>query len=114
MGIDLIEMDPGTSFPLHTHSGAHVLYVLDGVGTVTIDGVVHPTKPGDCYFIQADEPHAVGAVERHRLLSIGLPHRTVDDPQRMHVVHHHAEAVGADGAFPTSARVRTMSSTSEV
>jgi mannose-6-phosphate isomerase-like protein (cupin superfamily) len=90
MGLDLIEMEPGTSFPCHTHPGAHILFVLEGEGTVTIRGDVHRTCPGDCYYIDAEEEHAVGAVGRHRLLSIGFPHKQIDDPARMRVVEEGA------------------------
>lgn len=109
MGLDLIEMEPGTSFPSHTHPGAHILFVLEGEGTVTIGGRVHRTRPGDCYFVAADEEHAVGALGRHRLLSIGFPHRAVDDPDRMRVVGQYAgpssaEDVGGTRDWPHRSR----------
>lgn len=85
MGIDLIEMEPGTSFPLHTHPGAHILFVLEGEGSVTIAGRTYTTKPGDCYFIPGDASHAVSASQRHTLLAIGFPHRALTDPERMTV-----------------------------
>lgn len=83
MGVDLIEMDPNTSFPLHTHPGAHVLFILEGEGTVTIGGVAHPTRPGDCYFVPGQTPHAVSALQRHRFIAVGFPHRQLLDPGRM-------------------------------
>ena len=86
MGADLIELEGGRSFPVHTHRGAHILYVLDGAGTVTIGGKTWPTGPGDLYFVPANVEHAVGAIERHRLISIGLPHFALDDPRRMTVM----------------------------
>ena len=85
MGIDLIEMEPGSSFPLHTHPGAHILFVLDGEGTVTIADQTYPTKPGDCYFIPGDAVHAVSASHHHVILAVGFPHRTLNDPHRMAV-----------------------------
>ncbi len=86
LGIDMLDLEPNTAFPLHTHPGSHILFVLEGKGTVTIDDIVHETHPGDCYFIPANIPHGVGAIEQHRLLSIGFPHKALDDPQRMNIV----------------------------
>lgn len=86
LGIDLLDMEPNTAFPLHTHPGSHILFVLEGKGTVTIGDVVYETKPGDCYFVPADLPHGVGAIERHQLLSIGFPHKALNDPERMNIV----------------------------
>lgn len=86
MGIDLIDMDPNTKFPLHTHPGSHILFVLEGKGTVTIGETIYVTRPGDCYFVPADISHGVGAIEHHQLLSIGFPHKTLDDPERMNIV----------------------------
>ncbi len=86
MGIDLIDMQPGTIFSLHTHPGAHILYVVAGCGTVTIGGAVYRTKHGDCYFVPAEVPHAVGAIERHQLLAVGFPYRALNDPRRLTIV----------------------------
>ena len=85
MGIDLIEMEPGTSFPLHTHPGAHIFFVLEGEGTVTIADRTYATRPGDCYFIPGDASHAVSASQRHTFLAVGFPHRALTDPHRMSV-----------------------------
>lgn len=86
MGIDLIDMDAHSAFPLHTHPGSHILFILEGKGTVTIGDNVYETKPGDCYFVPADVAHGVGAIEHHQLLSIGFPHKKLDDPARMNIV----------------------------
>ena len=86
MGIDLLDMEPNTSFPLHIHPGAHILFILEGKGTVTIGDQVHITRPGDCYFIPGELEHGVGAIEHHQLLSIGFPHKALDDPARMDIV----------------------------
>lgn len=85
IGIDLIEMLPGTAFPTHTHPGAHLIFVVKGKGTVTIHKQTYLTRPGDCYFVPADVPHAVGAVEHHQILAIGFPHKPLSDPERMKI-----------------------------
>ena len=88
MGADLIQLEAGESFPLHTHPGHHVLLVIMGQGTVTVyvdKDVVHPTRAGDLYMLDGNQPHAVGAVERHLLLSIGVPHKMPSALDRMSV-----------------------------
>ena len=86
LGIDRIIMEAGTEFPQHTHPGAHIIYVLEGKGSITIGGEIYWTSPGDCYFVPADIPHSVGALERHIILAIGYPHKAIEDPERMEVV----------------------------
>src|ERR1035438_5562512 len=47
IGVDLIEMQPGSAFPLHKHPGDHILYVLEGTGCVAVDGNDHIVRGGD-------------------------------------------------------------------
>lgn len=84
-GVDLLQLPAGGSFPLHTHPGHHLLYVVRGEGTVTFNGVTYATYPGDLYCVDAEVEHAVGAVDAHFLLSFGAPHKQVDDPARMNI-----------------------------
>lgn len=88
LGVDLLRLGPGESFPLHTHPGHHCLLVVRGQGTVTFDGTVYPTRPGDLYLVDGEVPHAVGAgaMDAHYILAFGAPHTHVDDPDRMTVV----------------------------
>jgi len=85
LGIDLLEMEPGAAFPTHTHGGAHILFILKGKGTVTMDGTVYPTEPGDCFYIPGHFAHGVAAIEKHSFLAIGFPHRALNDPLRMDI-----------------------------
>jgi quercetin dioxygenase-like cupin family protein len=91
IGVDLIEMQPGTAFPLHTHPGDHVLYVQSGAGCVHVDGTDHRVKPGDTIFIPAEYPHGVqgppaGTVYPLVFLAFGHPHKHVSASDRMKVV----------------------------
>src|SRR3990172_7766849 len=52
-GSDVIEMAPGSFFPLHVHDGAHILYVIRGSGAVRIDSALHRVRRGDTIFIPA-------------------------------------------------------------
>jgi quercetin dioxygenase-like cupin family protein len=90
LGIDLIEMEPGAAFPLHTHEGDHILYILAGRGYVHVDGVDHPARPGDTLFIPAAYPHGVKTDPTYRgrfvFLAIGYPHRHLEATDRMAIV----------------------------
>jgi quercetin dioxygenase-like cupin family protein len=90
IGGDLIELSPGSAFPLHVHIGDHILYAISGVGTVTIDSVVHTFKAGSTFFIAGNHPHAVGTLEGvmepFLILAVGHPQKHVSDLDRMFVV----------------------------
>lgn len=86
MGIDLMDMEPASQFPLHTHPGGHILFILEGEGTVTIGEHIYLTRPGDCFFIPGGLQHGVGAIQQHRFLAIGFPHKSLQDPTRMDIV----------------------------
>ena len=93
LGVDLLYLPPDESFPLHTHPGHHIIYVVRGGGTVTIDGVTYHTIPGDVYMVEAELPHAVGAGPfGHYILSFGASHIPIDSPERMHVITEDEES----------------------
>ncbi len=92
IGVDLIEMQPGSAFPLHEHDGDHILYFVSGEGIVHINGVDHAVKTGDSIFIPAEYPHGV-RVEKTAsgvllTLAFGHPHKHVDAKDRMNHPHH--------------------------
>ena len=90
IGADLIEMQPGTAFPLHTHPGDHILYAISGRGTVTIDGSPRQFAAGFTFYIAGSYPHNVGTIpgdtEPFTILAIGHPKKHVSATDRMHVV----------------------------
>lgn len=87
LGVDLLYLPPNESFQLHTHPGHHILYVVQGHGNVTVDGVVYETIPGDVYMVEAELPHAVGAGPNgHHILSFGAPHTAINEPGRMQFI----------------------------
>jgi quercetin dioxygenase-like cupin family protein len=87
MGADLIEMEPGNCFELHSHPGAHVLYVIGGQGSIEIDGQTYAIGEGDSIFVSADLAHGVACDLESggplRFVSIGFPHRDLATPDRM-------------------------------
>ena len=51
MGADLLQIPAGEGFAPHIHPGDHLLFVLGGEGTITINGVIQPTGPGQAYMV---------------------------------------------------------------
>ncbi len=98
IGLDLIELQPGSAFPPHVHSGEHLLYVLSGEGLAHIDGADHRITMGEVIFIAAHYPHSVSnpadAPAPLRLLTVGYPHKPVSARDRMRTLapHHHGDA----------------------
>ena len=84
------EMAPGAAFPLHVHEGDHILYILEGRGSVHVGGIDHPAEPGDTLFIPAALPHGVKAdpacPHPFVFLAVGYPHRRIESPDRMTVI----------------------------
>ncbi len=63
---------------LHYHQLATELYyVLEGEGEVTLDGEVHPVRPGTVVHIPPGVVH--GASGRMRVLVVGIPDIAEDD-----------------------------------
>ena len=80
---DLIAFDPGGRVNTHTHPGAHILYVLDGEGTVEYADGDFPLEPGTIYLVPSNQPHAIQAKTRLRLLSIADDHKPADSTDRL-------------------------------
>lgn len=88
IGVDYIEMQPGSAFQLHVHPGDHILYCLSGQGLVHVDGENHAMNVGDTVFIPAEYPHGVKNESRGtlRFLAFGHPHKPIDATDRMRYV----------------------------
>jgi len=88
LGADILRLEAGESFGIHTHKGDHLLLCVDGIGTISIGRETFEVKKGDIYFIAGDVPHAVGAHKdsHHTLIAFGAPHSKVDATDRMQAV----------------------------
>jgi quercetin dioxygenase-like cupin family protein len=54
-----VDLDPGVTFPLHSHPGEEIIYVLEGVWEYEVEGKGAMTlKAGDVLFIPAGVKHA--------------------------------------------------------
>lgn len=92
LGVDLIRVPAGEGFSPHTHPGDHLLIAVAGEGTVTVDGLIYPTRAGQVYMVEGAVPHAVGAITDHVLLAVGSPHRNIDAADRMTLTDYAAIA----------------------
>lgn len=90
IGVDEIRIEPGCAFPLHTHPGAHILYVTQGQGYLHAEGRNRVIRAGDSVFVAAEFPHGVsnptGSTGVLVFIAIGFPHKHVASPERMKIV----------------------------
>ncbi|MBB6091300.1 quercetin dioxygenase-like cupin family protein [Povalibacter uvarum] len=53
-----VDLDPGVTFPLHSHPGEEIIYVLEGVWEYEVEGKGKITvKAGEVLFIPAGVKH---------------------------------------------------------
>jgi mannose-6-phosphate isomerase-like protein (cupin superfamily) len=81
-GVANVHVVEATGGGAHVHSGYdEVYYVLEGRGTLEMDGVVHELRPGAVAVIPAGVCHAVTAEAGSslRFIIFGSPAMTVDD-----------------------------------
>jgi quercetin dioxygenase-like cupin family protein len=53
------ELIPGGILNLHRHSQAEIYFVIEGQGTVTVDGKESIVGPGSAVFIPSDAEHGI-------------------------------------------------------
>lgn len=96
LGVDLISVPPGKGFAPHTHPGDHLLIVVGGYGTITVEGTIYPTEAGQVYMVEGAVPHAVSARpdSPHVILAVGAPHRDISAADRAALTEY--SAVAAD------------------
>lgn len=49
-----LELAPGAAIPEHADATEEYIHVLEGTGTVTIDGKAHAVKPGSTVYMAAN------------------------------------------------------------
>lgn len=50
-------LEPGGHSPRHSHDYEHEVYIVEGRGTVLLNGSEHPIKAGDVVFVPPDHEH---------------------------------------------------------
>ena len=62
--------DKGQYNPTHWHSAIELIYILNGNGTVTINGVGHPVVAGEFVLIDSNQMHEVRCVRASMIVVI--------------------------------------------
>ncbi len=65
----VVALDQGQGRSEHTTPFDALVYVLEGEAGVTISGQLHHLKPGEMIRIPADEPHALEALTKLKVMS---------------------------------------------
>lgn len=68
--VTLFAFDEGEGLSEHTAPFDALVTVLDGEVEITISGTPHHLKAGDAIVMPADEPHALQAVKRFKMLLV--------------------------------------------
>jgi quercetin dioxygenase-like cupin family protein len=68
--ITLFAFEKGQSLSEHTAPFDALVEVIEGTGTITIEGIDHQIKTGQQIIMPADKPHAVEARERFKMVLI--------------------------------------------
>lgn len=57
-------VDPQGHSPKHSHDYEHEVYVVEGNGTVLLEGQLNPIKTGDVIYVPADQEHQFQAGDK--------------------------------------------------
>lgn len=68
--LTLFAFDKGEEISTHESSGDAMVFVLEGKGEITIDGVSHTLSAGQTIVMPSGRPHAVYAEEAFKMLLI--------------------------------------------
>ena len=82
-GADVIRFSAGEGVNTHSHAGAHILFVIDGEGTVEYGDEDHPLRPGITYLVPEWQPHAIRAKTDLLLLAVGNDHQPPGSTERL-------------------------------
>lgn len=50
-------VEPGGNTPRHSHDYEHEVYIIEGKGTVLLEGAERPIRSGDVIYVPADQEH---------------------------------------------------------
>ena len=64
----IISFEKGGQSPNHSHDYEHELFVINGSGTVEVDGETIRLKPGDVMYVPPNANHCFQTVEPMELL----------------------------------------------
>jgi quercetin dioxygenase-like cupin family protein len=70
--VTLFAFDEGEGLSEHTTPFDALVFVADGQAEITISGAAQDVRAGEILLLPADEPHAVKAVSRLKMLLVML------------------------------------------
>ena len=70
-----VEFRKGAIGVVHHHPHRQVTYVVKGSFDAEVDGETQRLGPGDCFFVKAELPHGVVALEDGTLIDVFTPAR---------------------------------------
>ena len=74
--LNLVELDPNSDVPLHSHPHEQMGYVLEGEINLIVEGVDHWLGPGDAFQVPGGVEHAAkGGAAGCRVLDVFHPVR---------------------------------------
>ncbi len=68
--VTLFAFDEKQGLSEHTAPYDAMVFILDGEALVKIDNKTHPLKVGEMIIMPANEPHAIEAVKRFKMMLI--------------------------------------------
>lgn len=68
--VTLFAFDEGQGLSEHTAPYDALVYLLDGEAEITISGVTHRLREGEVIIMPSNQPHAVKAVKRFKMMLI--------------------------------------------
>ncbi|MDH4209828.1 MAG: cupin domain-containing protein [candidate division WOR-3 bacterium] len=68
--VTVFAFDRGQGLSEHTAPFDALVYIIDGHGVITISGTEHSLKAGEMIIMPANEPHALKAVQKFKMLLV--------------------------------------------
>ncbi|MBD3228367.1 MAG: cupin domain-containing protein [Candidatus Lokiarchaeota archaeon] len=68
--VTIFAFDKGQGLSEHTTPYDAMVYILDGIAEITISGNPRMVKNGQMLIMPANEPHALKAIERYKMILI--------------------------------------------
>ena len=68
--VTLFAFDKGEGLSEHTTPFDALVYLVDGEADITISGKKHRVKQGEIIIMPANQPHALKAVERFKMMLV--------------------------------------------
>ncbi|MDQ3824064.1 MAG: cupin domain-containing protein [Actinomycetota bacterium] len=93
-----VAVDPHTTSAPHDHDENELFFILEGRGSMRIDGEVRPVKPGDMVFIPPFHEHALTNEGDTRLLFLTIWWGGGNGDAKADAAAEEAEAVGVAAA----------------